>query len=519
MKFTVAAAVAAMATGAMAAHEKGTFAVLRFTGKQLTKGRMDPNVSPGKPSKHVHSIQGGSGFSMSATGADMVKSKCSTAMVKGDNSAYWYPALYFKDPNNGSIESVNINYVNAYYFFEKSHDDIKAFPVGLQMISGDPNVRTPPKTSKTILDLSDDGPIQPIKWTCPRLNNEYNPPSWDADSDGLLSGMGDPINKGEGVGFPDQNCDGTYSPLRADIHFPSCYNPKAGLTADGKNMAWPTINDGYKDCPEGYIHVPHLFIEVYWDTPDFKDRWTPGVHEQPFVLSNGDATGYSSHADFLGGWDEELLQHIIDTCNAGTSGMDKCPGLFYGLNEDKCSIESEVDEQVDGVMDSLPGGNVMQGWSYGTSSTPVSQEPEEPEAPEEPTTSSKPSKPTTSSEPETSEKPKETKASILPGLPDVTNVVENPAIITSASAPAPTAPVAEAPAPAPTSAAVEAPAPGPKEDEEPASSSVKCKTKVEWETVWETVYVTADEAAATEVPQAPKKARRSHLQHHRRHHA
>lgn len=115
MKFTTVTAVAAFAAGAMAAHPKGTFAVLRFTGKQLTKGRMDPNVSPGKPSKHVHNIMGGSGFSMSATAEDLQKSECSNALVKGDNSNYWFPSVYFKDPNNGSIESVNINYVNAYY--------------------------------------------------------------------------------------------------------------------------------------------------------------------------------------------------------------------------------------------------------------------------------------------------------------------------------------------------------------------------------------------------------------------
>jgi hypothetical protein len=115
MKFTIATAAAVLASTAMAAHEKGTFAVLRFNGKELTKGRMDPSVSPGKPSKHVHSIMGASGFSMSATADDLLKSECSNAKVKGDFSNYWFPSLYFKDPNNGSYESVSISYVNAYY--------------------------------------------------------------------------------------------------------------------------------------------------------------------------------------------------------------------------------------------------------------------------------------------------------------------------------------------------------------------------------------------------------------------
>ncbi|KAI9166821.1 hypothetical protein HJFPF1_02936 [Paramyrothecium foliicola] len=499
MKFsTTIAAVAAMATGAMAAHEKSTFAVLRFNGKQLTKGRMDPNVSPGKPSNHVHTIMGGSGFSMSATGDDLMKSECSNAKIKGDNSNYWFPSLYFKDPNNGSVEAVDVFYVNAYYFilsFEKSNDDIKAFPIGLKMISGDPDARTPPEGGPASNFNPDDGPVVPVKWTCPRSGNNYSPPSWPADSDGSLAGIGDPINKGEGVGFPDQNCDGYASPLRADIHFPSCYNPEAGLDKVGENMAWPSnTGDGNKDCPQGYIHVPHLFIEVYWDTPAFVDRWTQGTGSQPFVLSNGDATGYSSHADFLGGWEEDLLQHIIDTCDAGTAGMDNCPGLFHGLNEGECTIPSEVDEQVDGVLDALPGGHVLQGWSYGMPEQP--QQPEEPQQPEQP------------EQPEQPQQPEETQQ---PEVPTVTEapVVEAPVLPTEA--PSTEQPSTEQP-----------PAENPVEEQPAPSPSPVCETKIH--TVWETVTVTAGSETLPTEPANPadaytrKKARRDHVHHHRRHH-
>ena len=52
-------------------------------------------------------------------------------------------------------------------------------------------------------------------------------------------------------------------------------------------MAWPTNGK----CPSGFAHVPHLFYEVYWNTPLFASRWTQGQGTQPFVLSNGDPTG------------------------------------------------------------------------------------------------------------------------------------------------------------------------------------------------------------------------------------
>lgn len=350
------------------AKDQRTFAVLRFTNKQLTKGRIDPIRSPGKASTHVHNILGGSAFGLASKGEDLPKSNCSSAMVKGDNSNYWFPSLYFRDPKSGKFEDVELFYANAYYFFEPTNDEIKAFPLGLSMTSGDPEARSAPASGAvTNLDPAL-GPVNPVKWTCPRAGNNFaNPPSWPAGSNGKLAGIGDPINKGEGVGFPDVNCDGFASPLRADVHFPSCYNPDAGLTNYKKNMVFPrgSGSSGKMDCPPGHIHVPHLFLEVYWNTPAFKDRWQSGQGQQPFVLSNGDATGYSSHADFMAGWDEKLLQHIIDTCDAGTIGMDKCSGLFYGLNEGDCSIEPAVKEKVDGMLDSLPGSNPITGWSYG----------------------------------------------------------------------------------------------------------------------------------------------------------
>ncbi|PFH61687.1 hypothetical protein XA68_16570 [Ophiocordyceps unilateralis] len=353
------------------AKDQRSFAVLRFTNKQLTKGRMDPIRNPGQAGAHVHNILGGSGFGLSSNGHDLTKSKCSTAKVKGDNSNYWFPSLYFKDPKTGKYEDVEIFYANAYYFFEATNDDIKAFPLGLSIVSGDIDTRSAPAGGAvTNLDASK-GPINPVKWTCPRDGNNYSPPSWPAGSDGKLAGIGDPINKGEGVGFPDVNCDGFASPLRADIHFPSCYDPAVGLTDYKKNMAFPSAaGDGKMDCPKGHIHVPHLFLEVYWNTPAFKDRWEQGKGSQPFVLSNGDATGFSLHADFMAGWDEKVLQHIIDTCDAGTIGMDKCPGLPYGLNEADCTIESAINEKVDGVLDSLPGSNRLAGWAYGAGGKP-----------------------------------------------------------------------------------------------------------------------------------------------------
>ncbi|KAI1134904.1 hypothetical protein F5Y05DRAFT_195816 [Hypoxylon sp. FL0543] len=367
MRFATVGALASVAPLAAAVKTEMTFAVLHFTQNQfLTEGPMDPVVSPGKQATHYHSIMGGSNFGINTRGDDLLSSECTTTTIKNDKSNYWIPTVFFQDPKTNAFEKVPLYYMNVYYFFEPTNDTIQAFPAGLKMLSGNATTRDPPKFGGgRNLDPSK-GPIQQIQWTCPRQS--YDPPSYPPDSDGTMAGMQDPNDKGMGAGFPLYDCDGTYSPLRQDIHFPSCYNPEAGLDDYEHNMAWPTTVDGLQTCPAGWIHVPHIFYEVYWDTPSFKDRWTPDGKTQPFVLSSGDATGYSSHGDFISGWDQDTLQTIIDTCNAGTAGMENCPNIPGGKNDNKdCSIKPEIGTMVavSEVLDTLPLGLPVTGWGKG----------------------------------------------------------------------------------------------------------------------------------------------------------
>ncbi|KAK0722840.1 hypothetical protein B0T26DRAFT_619096, partial [Lasiosphaeria miniovina] len=360
-----------LATSVVAVKDKTkrTFAVLHHYGKgPLTTCRADPIINPGVPSSHTHMVMGASNFGFNATGESLRQSRCTTALPKADLSAYWVPQLYFKDPIDGHFESVKMDYMNVYYFFEASNDDIKAFPVGLQMISGNAALRTPPRTTDVSNIDPSKGAVSPAAITCPRSG--YNPPSWLPGSDGTTSGIQNGNNNGEGIGFPLQDCDGLYSPMRTDLHFPSCYNPQAGLTNYKTNMQFPVgVSGGKNDCPAGWIHVPQLFYEIYWNTHDFAPRFKDLLgKESPFVFANGDVTGYSMHGDFIAGWDETALQQIIDNCDVGTSGMDNCPGLIGGLNDrsTSCNIDCPLTEQVLGSMTKLPGNNPLSGYKYGT---------------------------------------------------------------------------------------------------------------------------------------------------------
>jgi hypothetical protein len=369
MKFATTTTLATVAAVASAAKDSRTFAVLRFNGDGfLTEGPVDPIVNPGTQATHYHGIMGGSNFGPTVEGDALMDSKCTTAKIKNDKSNYWVPSLFFQDPKNGTFEKVPLFYMNVYYFFEPTDDDIKPFPVGMKMMSGDSKTRSPPKAAGALnLDPDNGIPINPVQWTCPR--SSYDPPSYPVNSDGTTAGIVDPNNKGSGSGFPLYPCDGYASPLRQDIHFPSCYNPAAGLDDYKNSMTFPS-NVGFKqNCPKGWVHVPHIFFEVYWNTPLFDDYWTPDGKTQPFVLATGDATGYSSHGDFISGWDQNTLQTIIETCDAGDAGMDKCPQIPGGLNDvNDCKIDNVFGSilQTGETLSSLPiVGDLVTGWGKG----------------------------------------------------------------------------------------------------------------------------------------------------------
>ena len=117
MKTASVAAFTALA-GSAVANDR-TFAVLRFVENQeLVRTREDPIVAHGKVGSHVHTVFGSSGFSMNATADDLVNA-CTNSQVKGDMSAYWAPALYYKDPDadpaTAKLEAVEVMYANVYY--------------------------------------------------------------------------------------------------------------------------------------------------------------------------------------------------------------------------------------------------------------------------------------------------------------------------------------------------------------------------------------------------------------------
>jgi len=181
----------------------------------------------------------------------------------------------FRYPN-GTVESVpQVGGMLAYYLL--FGNNVKAFPAGFQMLSGDSTRRNftlpfpdPPKSLWTVSDLSQTALAQKaLGFNCLNYGDKPEPSLYRHSLPER--------------GFIDSQCaDG----LRLEVAFPSCWNGKDMDSPNHKShVAYSSlIFDG--SCPTGFnVRVPTIFFETIFWTPKFK-----GV-AGAFVLSNGDETG------------------------------------------------------------------------------------------------------------------------------------------------------------------------------------------------------------------------------------
>ncbi|GMF12832.1 unnamed protein product [Phytophthora lilii] len=140
---------------------------------------------------------------------------------------------------------------------------------------------------------------------------------------------------------------------------------------DGKNLdsddhkshvAYATGLDG-GSCPDGWVKMVKIFYEAFYNVAQYDDEWDGDQH--PFVLANGDRTGFGFHGDFLNGWDTDVLQAAVDQCsekNYFNSG--ECAPLSASFSdkapETRCTTQPEIFEGIM-VVPKLPGNNPVDG--------------------------------------------------------------------------------------------------------------------------------------------------------------
>ena len=268
MRTYVLALTAGLVTGVLGQYDACTGNYFNFynrDGAAVSYQRVDPILQPGIESPHLHSFDGGAAVSSTTDYAATQDASCTTARIKQDKSLYWRPTLFWNGNNTGFYR-VPESHIKVYYKYQDDYD-FDEFPEDFQMIVGDSARRSAANNTAN------------VQWAC-------------HGADG-----GDAIfDKGFPKGF--QSCKGGFA---GEVTFPSCWN---GEKLDPKNpdahMAFADQQGtGIEVCPSTHrkARFPVIFIEFWYDVTVFDKTYSKD--QVPWILSNGDPTGLSYHADFV----------------------------------------------------------------------------------------------------------------------------------------------------------------------------------------------------------------------------
>lgn len=114
--------------------------------------RLDPIISPGKVSGHVHRFYGSDFVDENLHKASEMANlaQCSTTAVQDDKSLYWVPQLYHRSPD-GALSMVPSQYHSAYYFLKApTGQALHPFPDNYNIVAGNPFRREVDKTDRYV---------------------------------------------------------------------------------------------------------------------------------------------------------------------------------------------------------------------------------------------------------------------------------------------------------------------------------------------------------------------------------
>lgn len=223
------------------------------------------------------------------------------------------------------------------YYFQRNETATQPWPQGMRVVSGDAMYRN----EKSLKSFG-------IEMHCDSL---------PATPRTLPQGDKYPMCKG----------------VTLNIHFPSCGWANKSLDSPDhfSHLAWARDENGNLDargkrCPASHpVHYPAIMLNsvYYFDDVDGK-RWRAGRNN--WIMSNGDLTGQTFHADFVNGWKAETIQGMTSQCSNPRSvheNLEKCPatkGLVDFDGARQCAYQGQVPAEDIGLLraiDRLPGCN------------------------------------------------------------------------------------------------------------------------------------------------------------------
>ncbi|WWC87099.1 uncharacterized protein L201_001985 [Kwoniella dendrophila CBS 6074] len=296
----------------------------------LINTRLDPIVTPGKVSSHVHHVVGSSAFSATQDHKLSQSGKCTTSNLNCDKSNYWTPQLYYKW-KNGTYTAVTGDGMTNYWKYPLTNTDeanpFAEIPDDFRMLAGD--------VKRDDFDVN-----KAVSFLCVDAQYSYDYTDYMPT---------------------DREC----LTLRPQLHFPECWNGVDSYKEDNSHVAYPVdANPEGGKCPDGYKKIPHLFMESTYHikTENIGEgyEWYPGC----FVLANGDNHGFSLHADWLNGFPTNFLTDAFHQCYDKASGefTKDCQFIqqYRGDIGRDCVSEGDVVNELVGqhfAIPALPGNN------------------------------------------------------------------------------------------------------------------------------------------------------------------
>jgi hypothetical protein len=213
----------------------------------------DPIAFPGQPGRsHNHTFLGNRETDASSTPADLRGGPTSCG-DDGDASAYWVPTLF---AGGSAIHPL----FGLAYYVKRTYEPIHLLPAGLKMIAGDSHAMRAQPTSH-------------LWWTC--------------------GGIG-----AEGRSARVRTCSGG-RPLQLRVDFPNCWDGKNTDSVDHqRHMAYSSAGR----CPASHpVPVPTVTLIVMYPPVGAGARPSAGQ--------------FASHADFMNGWDAEVLGGQVAALN------------------------------------------------------------------------------------------------------------------------------------------------------------------------------------------------------------
>jgi hypothetical protein len=209
----------------------------------------DMIVYPGQPGRsHDHTYFGNTSTNASSTLASL-QTAGSTCSARGDHAAYWVPTLTV---DGNAVAPLGA----AVYYVRRTASTVQPFPPGFRMIAGDATAQSGQNLAVT-------------SWSCGPFSTAT-------------------------TSVPTCRLPALF--LR--VRFPNCWDGTHLDIADHKShMAYSTAGT----CPASHpVALPGLQLVVLYPT-------TAGPHT---ALSSGGQ--FSSHADFVNAWDQQLLTQRVN---------------------------------------------------------------------------------------------------------------------------------------------------------------------------------------------------------------